>query len=48
MDKILVSLLFVIVGTAAVIGLLEWSNTNKEKAFIQTEKSINTILLENQ
>lgn len=43
MDKILVTLLLVIVGVGAVIGLSQWADTQKTTVQDAAETKINTV-----
>ncbi len=44
MDKILVTLLFVVIGVAGVVGLLEWTKGHKQTAMNSSENSISTVV----
>ena len=43
-DKILVTLLLVVIGVAAVIGLATWEETQKDKMLDSAETTINTVI----
>ncbi|MEA3289874.1 MAG: hypothetical protein U9Q04_06780 [Campylobacterota bacterium] len=44
MDKILVTLLFVVIGVAAVVGLKSWEETQANTMKTTTQNSINSVL----
>lgn len=44
MDKILVTLLLVVVGVAAVVGLSTWMDTQSTAATGAAEASVNTVV----
>ena len=43
-DKILVTLLLVVIGVTAVIGLATWEETQKDKMLDSAETTINTVI----
>ena len=43
MDKILVTLLFVIIGVGAVVGLMQWEETQKNAMVDSANTQINQV-----
>jgi len=43
-DKILVTLLLVVIGVAAVIGLATWEETQKDKMLNSAETSMSSVI----
>lgn len=48
MDKILVTLLLVVVGVAAVVGLNQWVDNRSNQVQGAAEGRINAVIAENQ
>lgn len=44
MDRVLVTLLFVVIGIAAVVGIESWSSSKKNDLFNKANEKYNTAL----
>ena len=45
-DKILVTLLFIVIGVAALVGLEQWTSVHKNNMMNISEKTINAVMNE--
>jgi len=45
-DKILVTLLFIVIGVAALVGLEQWASDHKNDMMNISEKTINAVMNE--
>lgn len=45
-DKILVTLLFIVIGVAALVGLEQWTSDHKNNMMNISEKTINAVMNE--